>query len=84
VALDNPADIFGISAWDLGATYAMGDLAVGIATDSSSDWGLSADMEIAGFGVNAVFGSSSAGDHEKAGITAQVTLSTALDGYSGF
>lgn len=80
VALDNPADIFGISAWDLGATYAMGDLAVGIATDSSSDWGLSADMEIAGFGVNAVFGSSSAGDHEKAGITAQVTLSTALDG----
>ena len=82
VALDNPADIFGISAWDLGANYAMGDLAVGIATDSSSDWGFSADMEIAGFGVNAVFGSSSAGDHEKAGITAQVTLSTALDGYA--
>ena len=82
VALDNPTDVLGISSWDLGATYAMGDLALGFATDSSSDWGLSADMDIAGFGVSAVFGSSSAGDHEKSGITYVVTATTALNGYN--
>ena len=82
VALDNPTDVLGISSWDLGATYAMGDLALGFATDSSSDWGLSAAMDIAGFGVSAVFGSSSAGDHEKSGITYVVTATTALNGYN--
>ena len=82
VALDNPTDVLGISSWDLGATYAMGDLALGFATDSSNDWGLSAAMDIAGFGVNAVFGSSSAGDHQKSGITYVVTANTALNGYN--
>ena len=37
VALDNPTDVFGVSAWDLGATYALGDLGLAFATDSSSD-----------------------------------------------
>jgi hypothetical protein len=82
VALDNPTDLLGISSWDLGATYAMGDLALGFATDSSNDWGLSASMAVAGFGVNAVFGSSSAGDHQKSGITYSVSATTALNGYS--
>jgi hypothetical protein len=81
VALDNPDDVFGISSWDLGASYAMGDLSLGFATDSSSDWGLSASMAIAGFGVNAVFGSSTAGDHAKSGITYSVSASTALNGF---
>jgi hypothetical protein len=81
VALDNPDDVFGISSWDLGASYAVGDLSLAAATDSSSDWGLSASMAIAGFAVNTTFGSSSAGDHEKAGITYSVSLSTALNGF---
>jgi len=81
VALDNPDDVFGISSWDLGASYAMGDLSLGFATDSSSDWGLSASMAIAGFGVNAVFGSSTAEDHQKSGITYSVSASTALNGF---
>ena len=38
-------------------------------------------MAIAGFGVNAVFGSSTAGAHEKSGITYSVTASTALNGF---
>ena len=81
VALDNPDDVFGISSWDLGASYAVGDLSLAAATDSSSDWGLSASMAIAGFAVNTTFGSSSADDHEKAGITYSVSLSTALNGF---
>ena len=81
VALDNPTDVFGVSDWDLGATYAMGDLSLAFATDSSSDWGLSASMAIAGFGVSTTFGSSSSGDHEKAGITYSVSASTALNGF---
>ena len=82
VRLDNPTDVLGISSWDLGATYAMGDLALGFATDSSNGWGLSAAMDIAGFGVSAVFGSSSAGDHQKSDITYSVSATTALNGYN--
>ena len=81
VALDNPSDVFGVSAWDLGLAYDMGDLSLGFATDSSSDWGLSASMAIAGFGVSTTFGSSGAGDHEKSGITYSVGASTALNGF---
>jgi len=81
VALDNPEDVFGISSRDLGASYAVGDLSLSAATDSSSDWGLSASMAIAGFGVNTTFGSSSSDDHEKSGITYSVSMSTALNGF---
>ncbi|MDA9176022.1 hypothetical protein N9O95_02925, partial [Alphaproteobacteria bacterium] len=82
VALDNPSDVFGISAWDLGGSYAMGDLALGFATDSSSSWGLSAAMDIAGLGVSTTFGSSSPGDHKKTGITYSVGVTAALSGYN--
>ena len=81
VALDNPADVWGISTWDLGMAYDMGDLSLGFATDSSSDWGLSASMAIAGFGVSTVFGSSTADAHTKSGITYSVTATTALNGF---
>jgi len=81
VALDNPTDVFGVSAWDLGATYALGDLGLAFATDSSSDWGLRASMAIAGFNVSTTFGSSTASDHTKAGITYSVSASTALNGF---
>ena len=81
VALDNPDDVFGVSAWDLGATYALGDLALAFATDSSTDWGLSASMAIAGFGVSTTFGSSGADPHTKSGITYSVSASTALNGF---
>ena len=84
---DNGVDLFGVSAWDLGASYAMGDLSLAFATDSSSDWGLSASMAIAGFGVSTTFGSKTAGDHEKSGITYSVSATTALNGFglaSGF
>ncbi len=82
VALDNPSDVFGISAWDLGGSYAMGDLALGFATDSSSSWGLSAAMDIAGLGVSTTFGSSSPGDHKKTGITYSVGVTAELSGYN--
>ena len=78
---DNGVDLFGVSGWDLGASYAMGDLSLAFATDSSSDWGLSASMAIAGFGVSTTFGSKTAGDHEKSGITYSVSATTALNGF---
>ena len=81
VALDNPTDVFGVSSWDLGATYALGDLALAFATDSSTDWGLSASMAIAGFGVSTTFGSSGADPHTKSGITYSVSATTALNGF---
>jgi len=85
MALDNdatdPLDVFGVSAWDLGASYAMGDLSLAFATDSSSDWGLSASMAIAGFGVSTTFGSKGGDDHTKSGITYSVSASTALNGF---
>jgi hypothetical protein len=70
-----------ISGWDLGLTYQMGDLALAFATDSENDWGLSASMDVAGFGVDAVFSSEGTGDHEKSGIMYSVTASTSLNGF---
>ena len=78
---DNGVDLFGVSAWDLGASYAMGDLSLAFATDSSSDWGLSASMAIAGFGVSTTFGSKGSDPHTKTGITYSVSASTALNGF---
>jgi hypothetical protein len=70
-----------ISGWDLGLTYQMGDMALAFATDSENDWGLSASMAVAGFGVDAVFSSEGTGDHEKSGIMYSVTASTSLNGF---
>ena len=81
MALNNGDDLLSITDWDLGLSYAMGDMSLAAAIDSSNDWGLSASMAVAGFGVNAVFGSSSAGDHEKSGITYSVSATTSLNGF---
>ena len=81
MSLNNGDDLLSITDWDLGLSYAMGDMSLAAAIDSSNDWGLSASMAVAGFGVNAVFGSSSAGDHEKSGITYSVSATTSLNGF---
>jgi hypothetical protein len=81
MALNNGDDLLSITDWDLGLAYAMGDMSLAAAIDSSNDWGLSASMAVAGFGVNAVFGSSSADDHEKSGITYSVSATTSLNGF---
>jgi hypothetical protein len=81
MALNNGDDLLSITNWDLGLSYAMGDMSLAAAIDSSNDWGLSASMAVAGFGVNAVFGSSSAGHHEKSGITYSVSATTSLNGF---
>ena len=81
MALNNGDDLLSITDWDLGLSYAMGDMSLAAAIDSSNDWGLSASMAVAGFGVNAVFGSSSADDHEKSGITYSVSATTSLNGF---
>jgi len=81
MVLGNGSDLLSVTAWDLGMAYNMGDMSLAAAMDSSSDWGMTASMAVAGFGVNATFGSSSAGDHEKSGITYSVSASTSLNGF---
>ena len=59
----------------------MGRQGSAFATDSTSDWGMTASMAIAGFGVSTTFGSKSTADHTKTGITYSVSASTALNGF---
>ena len=77
----NSSDVLEIGSWDLGMNYSMGDMALSFATDSSNAWGLSASMAVAGFGVDATFGSDGATDHEKSGISYSVASSTSLNGF---
>jgi hypothetical protein len=77
----NSGDVLAIGSWDLGMNYSMGDMALSFATDSSNAWGLSASMAVAGFGVDATFGSDGATDHEKSGISYSVAASTSLNGF---
>ena len=81
-AVINPADFLDIAGWDLGLSYAMGDMAVAVAYDSGNDWGMSASMDVAGFGVDATIYNNDADDHEKSGLFYSVAASTSLDGFS--
>ena len=78
----NPADFLDIAGWDLGLSYAMGDMAVAVAYDSGNDWGMSASMDVAGFGVDATIYNNDADDHKKSGLFYSVAASTSLDGFS--
>ena len=75
------ADVVDIQSWDLGLNYAMGDMAVAVAYDSGNDWGMSASMDVAGFGVDATVYNNNASDHEKSGLFYSVSASTSLNGF---
>ena len=70
-----------ISAWDLGLNYAMGDMAMAFAYHSGNDWGMTASMDVAGFGVDATIYNNDADDHEKSGLFYTIAASTSLNGF---
>ena len=80
-AVINPADFLDIAGWDLGLSYAFGDMAVNAVIDSSNDWGLSASMEIAGLGVDATVYNKATEEHKKNGLFYSVTASTSVDAF---
>ncbi|MGB1159606.1 MAG: hypothetical protein ACPG40_00210 [Alphaproteobacteria bacterium] len=82
VALSS-SDVVDILSWDLGLDYALGDMAVAFAYDSNNDWGMSASMDVAGFGVDATVYSKSTEDHAKNGLFYSIAASTSLNGFVG-
>ena len=80
VALSS-SDVVDILSWDLGLDYALGDMAVAFAYDSNNDWGMSASMDVAGFGVDATVYSKSTEDHAKNGLFYSIAASTSLNGF---
>ena len=81
VALGSGTDPLAINGWDLGLDYSLGDMSVSFATDSSAAWGMSASMAVAGFAVEATFGSNGSSAHEKSGISYSLAASTSLNGF---
>ena len=77
----NSSNVVDIASWDLGLDYAMGDMSVAFAYDSQNDWGMSASMGIAGFGVDATIYNKATEDHEKNGLFYSVGASTSLNGF---
>ena len=75
------ADVIDIQSWDLGLNYAMGDMALAFAYDSENDWGMSASMGVAGFGVDATIYNKAVADHEKSGLYYSIAASTSLNGF---
>ncbi len=73
-------DVLEIGSWDLGLDYTMGDMAVAFAYDSSNAWGMSASMDVAGFGVDATIYNKAADAHEKSGLFYSLAASTSLNG----
>ena len=73
-------DVLEIGSWDLGLDYTMGDMAVAFAYDSSNAWGMSASMDVAGFGVDATIYNKAADAHEKNGLFYSLAASTSLNG----
>ena len=59
----------------------MGDMAVSAAYDSTNAWGLSASMDVAGFGVDATIYNKAQEDHVKTGLYYSVAASTSLNGF---
>ncbi|MAV46750.1 MAG: hypothetical protein CBC49_008310 [Alphaproteobacteria bacterium TMED89] len=74
------ADVVDIQSWDLGLNYAMGDMGLAFAYDSGNDWGMSASMDVAGFGVDATIYNKAVSDHEKSGLFYSIAASTSLNG----
>lgn len=77
-----PADFLGVAGWDLGLSYALGDMAVNAAYDSQNDWGLSASMAIAGFSVDATVYNKANEDHKKNGLFYSASASTSLNDFA--
>ena len=68
-----------IDNWDLGMSYALGDVALGAAYDSANDWGLSMGAAVAGLDLSLAASYANAA-HTKSGLSIDGTVSTSLNG----
>ena len=71
-----------IDNWDMGTSYAIGDLAMDFVLDSAGDWAVSASASVAGFTASSVIENISKGASKKAGLSIDTTLATDFNGIS--
>ena len=69
-----------IDNWDMGTTYALGDLTLNAALDSSGDWAVKATAAIAGFSATSVIENIGTGSNVKSGLSIDTTLATNFNG----
>ena len=69
-----------IDNWDMGTSYALGDLAIDAVLDSAGDWALKASGSVAGFTASSVIENVKKGNNKKAGLSVDTTLSTNFNG----
>ena len=68
--------------WDMGTSYAIGDLAMDFVLDSAGDWAVSASASVAGFTASSVIENVAKNASKKAGLSIDTTLSTDFNGIS--
>ena len=71
-----------IDNWDMGTSYANGDLAMDFVLDSAGDWAVSASASVAGFTASSVIENVAKNASKKAGLSIDTTLSTDFNGIS--
>lgn len=71
-----------IDNWDMGTSYAIGDLAMDFVLDSAGDWAVSASASVAGFTASSVIENVAKNASKKAGLSIDTTLSTDFNGIS--
>ena len=71
-----------IDKWDMGTSYAIGDLSMNFVLDSNSDWAVSASASVAGFTASSVIENVAKNASKKAGLSIDTTLSTDFNGIS--
>ena len=71
-----------IDNWDMGTSYAIGDLSMDFVLDSASDWAVSASASVAGFTASSVIENVATGASKKSGLAIDTTLSTDFNGIS--
>jgi hypothetical protein len=82
VEVGNNADgLMGIGSWDLGLDYSMGDMGLALVADSANDWGMSATMDVAGFGISTTVYNKATEAHKKSGLFYDISASTSLNGF---
>ena len=68
--------------WDMGTSYAIGDLSMDFVLDSAGDWAVSASASVAGFTASSVIENVAKNASKKAGLSIDTTLSTDFNGIS--
>jgi hypothetical protein len=69
-----------IDNWDMGTSYAIGDMTLNAALDSDGDWAVKASAAVAGFSATSVIENVGAGANAKSGLSIDTTLATNFNG----